>query len=56
MPYALTPDELATNGPKLISASTHNYNFTMLRATFKRHITDWPTSVVMFYYNEKKVE
>jgi hypothetical protein len=56
MPYALTPDELATNGPKLISASTHNYNFTTLRAAFKRHITDWPTYVVLFYYNEKKVE
>jgi len=56
MPSPLPLDELAANGPKLISASTHNYNFTTLRAAFRRHITDWPTSVVLFYYNEKKVE
>jgi len=56
MPAPMPSNELASDGPKLISASTHNYNFTTLRAAFKRHITDWPTSLVLFYYNEKKIE
>ena len=56
IPYRCTPQDLTNDGPKLISASTHNYNFTSLRMCFKHHITEWPTSAVLFYYNDKAVE
>jgi hypothetical protein len=56
IPSPLPDDELTSDGPRLISASRQNYNFTTLRASFRRHITDWPTSVVLFYYNDKKIE
>jgi hypothetical protein len=56
MPSPVPPDELASDGPKLISASAHNYNFTTLRAAFRRHITEWPATAILFYYNEKRMQ
>jgi hypothetical protein len=56
MPARITAEELAADGPKVIMASTHNYNFISVHNGFKHHITTWPEPAILFYYNENKVK
>jgi len=51
------PDErsvalLKQEGPEIIMAGTHNYNYIALIKAFKSHITNWPSHEVEFFVHE----
>jgi hypothetical protein len=50
-PAGISPERISDSGPMLIMASTHNYNYISLKAGFRSHITQWPESQILFYYN-----
>jgi len=52
-PATITDDQLHESGPKVIMAGAKNYNYISLKNGFKSHLTNWPESVIEFYYFEK---
>jgi hypothetical protein len=51
MPDELSGQKLEESGPALIMAGTHNHNHVSLKAGFKSHISSWPETEILFYYN-----
>jgi hypothetical protein len=49
LPSPISADELATVGPWVIMAGTHNHNKINLKAGFGSHLTSWPEDNVRFY-------
>ena len=56
MPALISSKELSEEGPKIIMAGTHNFNNISLKAGFKHHVTTWPASGILFYYNVKETK
>lgn len=54
MPKNIEEDELRKDGPILIMAGTHNFNFISLKNGFKSHITGWPENEILFFVNRNK--
>lgn len=53
MPAEISKRMLSEEGPVVIQAGTHNHNKVSLKAGFKSHLIDWPTTNVLFYYNSR---
>ena len=53
-PDLVSTQQISDNGPSLIMASTNNYDLISLKMGFKSHITQWPESAILFYYNDIK--
>jgi hypothetical protein len=52
MPSNRSAQQLTDEGPMLIMAGTHNFNYITLIKGFKSHITSWPTHEVQFFVHE----
>jgi hypothetical protein len=52
IPFECSPEQLKQEGPEIIMAGTHNYNYIPLIKAFKSHITSWPSHEIEFFmYN-----
>jgi hypothetical protein len=54
LPGDITQEKLKEEGPGVIMASAHNYNYIPLKRGFKSHITGWPEKSILFYYNSNR--
>jgi len=52
MPANRSATQLAAEGPQLIMAGTHNYNYIALKKGFRNHITAWPSPEIAFFVHD----
>jgi len=52
MPSDRSTDVLQQEGPEMIMAGTHNFNYIALIKAFKSHITSWPSHEIEFFVHD----